>query len=83
MQLELSAARRLVADALLAATGGLAAEPHLGFGCSLGVAALYRVLALLSLQEGTGHELALRYQHLATVWATWRSSGIPLGGVGR
>ena len=37
-----------------------------------GVAALYRVLALLSLQGGAleGHELALRYQHLATVWVT-------------
>ena len=37
MQLpELSVARSLVADALLAATGGLAPEPHLGFSCSLG-----------------------------------------------
>eukprot|EP00913_Durusdinium_trenchii_P001333 g1231.t1 len=70
------AARHLLAEALLAATGSLAPEPRLGFTCSLGVAALYRVLALISLKAdppdsvGGGHRLALRYQHLATVWVT-------------
>ncbi|CAJ1461377.1 unnamed protein product, partial [Effrenium voratum] len=69
----LPAAKAVLADALQAATG-LEPNPRRGFSCSLGVAALYRILALVCLEadgpEMLGHQAALRFQHLATVWVT-------------
>lgn len=71
-------ARALAADALSAATNGLAANPEAAFGCSLGVAAAYRVLAAAFCRDATlgaralrrARQIALRFQHLATVWVT-------------
>ncbi|CAE7498897.1 unnamed protein product [Symbiodinium sp. CCMP2592] len=71
-----NAARGLLADALLASTSSLDPEPRLGFTCSLGVASLYRVLALVNLEDKSPsrslqqQHVALRYQHLANVWVT-------------
>ncbi|CAE8662326.1 unnamed protein product, partial [Polarella glacialis] len=66
----------LVADALLASTGGLDRQPRLGFSCSLGVASAYRVLARVHIEAGLGRtqrhsqQLASRFLHLANVWVT-------------
>jgi len=74
------AARSVLADVLLSSTMNLASDPLVGFGCSLGVAAAYRALALAFVADSRlvrgswafrrAHQIALRFQHLALVWVT-------------
>jgi len=79
-QADFQGARATLSDALFTITEGLAQDPTVGFACSLGVAAAYRVLAL-AFHADTGPakgswafrralQIALRFQHLAMVWIT-------------
>lgn len=77
---DMFAARLLLADMLASSTDSLAPDPTLGFTCSLGVAAAYRLLAMTffgdtRMSPGSrlfrrAHQIALRFQHMAMVWVT-------------
>jgi len=75
---DFATAKLRLAEALHAATDGLASEPQRGFECSLGVGAICHALALAycldesltAAAKRRAHQIGLRFMHLANVWIT-------------